>query len=157
MKYLPFAFAALLAAAPLTAHAAQPTAPAPSKAAADLDDAADKVATEVGKAADKVGEAVGEAQSKIAGAAPNWTFEEVVGADVNVDAAVSPWAMGVGALAGVVGFNLLQQYVVPGWGGLGGTWLAETDIAASRIYAVGSAVVGALAGQAVYDQVRDKP
>ncbi|MFO1039267.1 MAG: hypothetical protein U1E45_20680 [Geminicoccaceae bacterium] len=153
MKYLPFAFAALLAAAPLVAHAATPTAPAPSKAAADLDDAAAKV----GEAADKVGQAVGEAQTKVAGAAPNWTFEDVVGADVNVDAPVSPWAMGVGALAGVVGFNLLQQYVVPGFGGLGGTWLAETDIAASRIYAVGSAVVGALAGQAVYDQVRDKP
>jgi hypothetical protein len=55
----------------------------------------------------------------------DWTFEEVMGGNVKVGPEVSPVALGV---------------------------VAETDLAASRIYAISSAVAGALAGQYVYDQ-----
>ena len=88
---------------------------------------------------------------------PDWTFEEVLGGEVTVGAEYSPVAMGIGAVAGVVAFNLLQQYVVPNASLLSQTFLAESDIAASRIYAVGSAVAGALAGQFVYEQTSDAP
>ena len=44
---------------------------------------------------------------------PDWTFEEVLGGEVTVGPEYSPVAMGIGAVAGVVAFNLLQQYVVP--------------------------------------------
>ena len=44
---------------------------------------------------------------------PDWTFEEVLGGEVTVGAEYSPVAMGIGAIAGVVAFNVLQQYVVP--------------------------------------------
>lgn len=88
---------------------------------------------------------------------PDWTFEEVMGGNVTVGKPVSPWAVGIGALAGVVTFNVLQQYAFPGGGFLAQTVLAESEIAASRIYAVGSAVAGALAGQYVYEQTTDAP
>ena len=88
---------------------------------------------------------------------PDWTFEEVLGGEVTVGPEYSPVAMGIGAVAGVVAFNLLQQYVVPNGSLLSQTFLAESDIAASRIYAVGSAVAGALAGQFVYERTSDAP
>jgi hypothetical protein len=88
---------------------------------------------------------------------PDWTFEEVLGGDVTVGPQYSPTAMGIGALAGVVAFNVLQQYVVPNGSLLSQTFVAETDLAASRIYAIGSAVAGALAGQYVYEQTSDTP
>lgn len=88
---------------------------------------------------------------------PDWTFEEVLGGDVTVGQELSPAAMGIGALAGVVAFNLLQQYVFPNTSLLSQTVLAESDLAASRIYVVGSAVAGALAGQFVYEQSSDAP
>lgn len=87
--------------------------------------------------------------------APGWTFEEVMGGEVTVGEPVSPTAMAVGALAGVAAFNVLAQYVFPNSNLLAQTVVAETDIAASRIYAVGSAVAGALAGQYVYEQTND--
>ena len=89
--------------------------------------------------------------------APGWTFEEVMGGDVTVGEPVSPTAMAVGALAGVVAFNVLAQYVFPNSSLLSQSVVAETDLAASRIYAVGSAVAGALAGQYVYDQTNESP
>ena len=82
----------------------------------------------------------------------DWTFEEVMGGEVKVGPEVSPVALGVGAVAGVVAFNVLAQYVFPGSSLLSQTFVAETDLAASRIYAISSAVAGALAGQYVYDQ-----
>ena len=82
----------------------------------------------------------------------DWTFEEVMGGEVKVGPEVSPVALGVGAVAGVVAFNVLAQYVFPGSSLLSQTFVAETDLAASRVYAIGSAVAGALAGQYVYDQ-----
>jgi hypothetical protein len=88
-------------------------------------------------------------------AAPGWTFEEVMGGDVTVGEPVSPTAMAVGALAGVAVFNVVAQYVFPNANLLTQTAVAETDLAASRIYAVGSAVAGALAGQYVYEQTND--
>jgi hypothetical protein len=89
--------------------------------------------------------------------APDWTFEEVLGGEVTVGQELSPVALGVGALAGVVAFNVLAQYVFPNTDLLTQTFLAETDLAASRIYAVGSAVAGALAGQYIYEQTTDTP
>jgi hypothetical protein len=88
---------------------------------------------------------------------PDWTFEEVLGGEVTVGPPYSPLAMGVGALTGVVAFNVLQQYVFPNGSLLSQTFLAESDLAASRIYAVGSAVAGALAGQYAYEQTSDTP
>ena len=82
----------------------------------------------------------------------DWTFEEVMGGEVKVGPEVSPVALGVGAVAGVVAFNVLAQYVFPGSSLLSQTFVAETDLAASRVYAISSAVAGALAGQYVYDQ-----
>ena len=82
----------------------------------------------------------------------DWTFEEVMGGEVEVGPEVSPVALGVGAVAGVVAFNVLAQYVFPGSSLLSQTFVAETDLAASRVYAISSAVAGALAGQYVYDQ-----
>ena len=86
---------------------------------------------------------------------PDWTFEEVLGGEVTVGPEFSPVAMGVGAVAGVVAFNMLAQYVFPNSNLLTQTFLAETDLAASRIYAAGSAVAGALAGQYIYQQTSD--
>jgi hypothetical protein len=57
----------------------------------------------------------------------------------------------------VAAFNMLGQYLFPNTSLLSQTFLAESDIAASRIYAVGSAVAGALAGQYVYEQTNDSP
>jgi hypothetical protein len=88
---------------------------------------------------------------------PDWTFEEVLGGEVIVGPTYSPLAMGVGALTGVVAFNVLQQYVFPNGSLLSQTFLAESDLAASRLYAVGSAVAGALAGQYAYEQTSDTP
>ena len=88
-------------------------------------------------------------------ATPGWTFEEVLGGEVTVGEPVSPTALAVGALTGVVAFNVLQQYVFPNGSLLSQTFLAESDIAASRIYAIGSAALGALAGQYVYEQTND--
>jgi hypothetical protein len=88
---------------------------------------------------------------------PDWTFEEVLGGEVTVGQQYSPVAMGIGAIAGVVAFNVLQQYVAPNTNLLAQTVLAESDLAASRIYTVGSAVAGALAGQFVYEQTSDAP
>ena len=88
---------------------------------------------------------------------PDWTFEEVLGGEVTVGPEFSPVAMGIGAVAGVVAFNMLAQYVFPNSNLLSQTFLAETDLAASRIYVVGSAVAGALAGQYVYEQTSDAP
>jgi hypothetical protein len=90
-------------------------------------------------------------------AAPGWTFEEVLGGEVTVGEPVSPTAMAVGALTGVVAFNVLEQYVFPNGSLLSQTFLAESDIAASRIYAIGRAVAGALAGQYVYQRANDRP
>jgi hypothetical protein len=85
--------------------------------------------------------------------APDWTFEEVLGGEVTVDSDYSPVAMGLGAVAGVVAFNALAQYVIPNGSLLSETILAGSEVAASRIYAVGSAVAGALAGQYIYEQM----
>ena len=85
------------------------------------------------------------------------TFEEVMGGEVTVGEPVSPTAMAVGALAGVAVFNILGQYLFPNTSLLSQTFLAESDIAASRLYAVGSAVAGALAGQYVYEQTNGQP
>ncbi|MFL5334138.1 MAG: hypothetical protein ACJ8H8_13370 [Geminicoccaceae bacterium] len=82
----------------------------------------------------------------------DWTFEEVMGGQVKVGPQVSPAALGAGAVAGVVAFNMLAQYVFPGSNLLAQSVVAETDVAASRIYAISSAVAGALAGQYIYDQ-----
>jgi hypothetical protein len=90
--------------------------------------------------------------SPAAPSAPDWTFEEVLGGEVTVDSDYSPVAMGLGAVAGVVAFNVLAQFV-PNGGLLSETFLAGSEIAASRIYAVGSAVAGALAGQYIYEQM----
>jgi len=82
----------------------------------------------------------------------NWTFGDVMGSHVALGQEVSPAALGVGAVAGVVAFNMLAQYAFPGSNLLAPSFVAETDLAASRIYAIGSAVAGALAGQYIYDQ-----
>ena len=78
-----------------------------------------------------------------------------MGGEVTVGKPVSPTAMAIGALAGVAAFNVLAQYVFPTSSLLAQTVVAESDLAASRIYAVGSAVAGALAGQYVYEQTND--
>ena len=97
------------------------------------------------------------AAPEVSPAPGGWTFEEVMGGEVTVGEPVSPTAMAVGALAGVAVFNVLGQYLFPNSSLLSQTFLAESDIAASRLYAVGSAVAGALAGQYVYEQTNGQP
>jgi len=81
---------------------------------------------------------------------PSATFEQLVGDEVVRRDRINPYAIGVGAIAGVVVFNVVTAYLSPGammaGGPLAATAVADSAIAASRIYAVTSAVVGALAG-----------
>jgi hypothetical protein len=84
---------------------------------------------------------------------PQLTFEEIVG-DIPVGQTVSPTALGVGAIAGVIVLNLVAPSLWPATyltgGPLVGTIFADSALAASRVYTVTSAVVGAWAGQWVY-------
>ena len=84
---------------------------------------------------------------------PQLTFEEIVG-DIPVGQTVSPTALGIGAIAGVVVFNMIAPSLWPvsylTGGPLVGTIFADSALAASRVYTVTSAVVGAWAGQWVY-------
>jgi hypothetical protein len=138
-----------LTAGPVLAQATAPAAPpsrvAPSAPDIDADDPTPDPTPVLPRAAPEVSPA------------PGWTFEEVMGGEVTVGEPVSPTAMAIGALAGVAAFNVLGQYLFPNTSLLSQTFLAESDIAASRLYAVGSAVAGALAGQYVYERTNDRP
>lgn len=69
---------------------------------------------------------------------------------------ILPIVIGLGAIAGVVGFNVLALGVEALPGGLaygaGATVPAEMSVAMSRVYAVTSAVVGAWVANHLYDQ-----
>lgn len=69
---------------------------------------------------------------------------------------ILPIVVGLGAIAGVVGFNVLALGVEALPGGLaygaGATVPAEMSVAMSRVYAVTSAVVGAWVANHLYDQ-----
>jgi hypothetical protein len=84
---------------------------------------------------------------------PQLTFEEIVG-DIPTGQTISPTALTVGAIAGVVVLNLVAPTLWPAsyltGGPLVGTIFADSALAASRVYAVSSAAVGAWAGQWVY-------
>jgi hypothetical protein len=84
---------------------------------------------------------------------PQLTFEEIVG-DITTGQTISPTAIGVGAIAGVVVLNLVAPGLWPAsyvtGGPLVGTILADSALAASRLYTVTSAAAGAWAGQWVY-------
>jgi hypothetical protein len=84
---------------------------------------------------------------------PNLTFEEIIG-DVQTSQTISPTAIAVGAVAGVIVFNIVAPALFPVsymYGGpLAGTIFADSALAASRVYAVSSAAIGGWAGQWVY-------
>jgi hypothetical protein len=83
--------------------------------------------------------------------------EVVVIADDNsriIDERLLPVMIGLGAIAGVVGFNVLALGVEALPGGLaygaGATVPAEMSVAMSRVYAVTSAVLGGWAANYLY-------
>ena len=80
---------------------------------------------------------------------PGWIFEEVVSSPRQ-----RSWnftALGVGAVGGVAAFNVLQDYFFPAAGATTTiSWVGADPIAASRIFAISSAVLGAFAGQYVF-------
>jgi hypothetical protein len=90
---------------------------------------------------------------------PQITFEEIMGMDAR-QVRWNPYAMGLGAIGGVVGYNVLAPTLFPmshaAGGPLAGTLLADTAISASRLYAVSSAVAGAFVGQWLYDYFSDR-
>jgi len=79
---------------------------------------------------------------------PDASFEQLVGEEVVDRRRVSPYALGAGAILGVVVFNVASTYFAPAMmmagGPLAGTVVGNTAVAASRVYAVSSAVAGSL-------------
>ena len=88
--------ALVLAAGPVVAQT-EPGVP-PSRVAPSAEPDAD----------DQPGAVPGVVAPKAPGA-PDWTFEEVLGGEVTVGPEYSPVAMGIGAVAGVVAFNLCNS------------------------------------------------
>lgn len=131
------AFATALAAAPALAQ----TTPAPAPA----------------QGSQRPGAAPGGHPSPIVSGQPtpmpNLTFEEIVG-DIPATQSISPTAIVVGAITGVIVFNIVAPGLFPAsyatGGPLVGTIFADTALAASRVYAVTSAAVGGWTGQWVY-------
>jgi len=84
---------------------------------------------------------------------PNLTFEEIVG-DIPANQTLSPSAIAIGAVAGVIIFNMLTPTLFPATymtgGPLVGTIVADTAVSASRIYAISSAAIGGWTGQWIY-------
>ncbi len=76
---------------------------------------------------------------------PNLTFDDIMG-ETGHGPTVNVGAIAAGAVVGVVAFNVLGAYLFPGTyahgGPLVGTAIADSALAASRIYAVSSAVAG---------------
>lgn len=91
---------------------------------------------------------------------PDLTFEQLVGDEVVRRDRTNMYAIGAGAIAGVVVFNVVAGYVAPttmvAGGPLAATLVADSAIAASRIYAVTSAVVGGLVGNWVAQTVANR-
>lgn len=87
---------------------------------------------------------------------PQVTFDEIMGIDVQTRR-WNPTAMGLGAIGGVIGYNVLAPTVIPASNALGGplagSIVADGAIAASRVYAISSAVAGAFIGQWLYEKV----
>jgi hypothetical protein len=85
--------------------------------------------------------------------APQMTFEEIAG-DITSSQTISPTAIAIGAIAGVVVFNLVAPSLWPvsylTGGPLVGTIFADSALAASRVYTVTSAAAGGWVGQWVY-------
>jgi hypothetical protein len=90
---------------------------------------------------------------------PQVTFEEIMGIDAR-RGRWNPTALGVGAIGGVIGYNVLAPMLFPvanaAGGPLAGTIVADSVVSASRIYAVSSAVAGAFLGQWIYDRINDR-
>lgn len=142
--------AALAQAQPRPAPAqaqAQPPAPPPAQAQAPARPAAPAAAAPATEAA------------RPAQPLPQITFEEIMGMDAR-QGRWSPVAMGVGAIGGVIGYNILAPTLFPvsnaAGGPVAGTILADSAIAASRVYAISSAVAGAFIGQWIYDQFSER-
>lgn len=80
---------------------------------------------------------------------PALTFGDIVG-ERGTSTPISLGGVAVGAVAGVVVFNVVTAYFFPGvfaYGApLAGTVVAESALAASRIYAITSAALGGVAG-----------
>ena len=102
------------AAPPAVTTAPVPDVPPPAAMAPKADDDDDDLPSATVPGATQTGEH------------NDWTFEEVMGGEVKVGPEVSPVALGVGAVAGVVAFNVLAQYVFPGSSLLSQTFVAET-------------------------------
>ena len=87
--------------------------------------------------------------------APSITFEEIVGVPYRRNE-YSMWAIGAGAIGGVLAMNaLLPSLGVSTVMALPTTTAGlESMLAASRVYAATSAVAGGIVGQMIYDAWR---
>lgn len=81
---------------------------------------------------------------------PQVTFDELVSATPQRPG-MNGWAVGLGALGGVITTNAMTGALLPSVTTAAGTSL-ESALAASRVYAVGGAVLGAFVGQWLYDR-----
>jgi hypothetical protein len=79
---------------------------------------------------------------------PNITYEELIGSPER-ETVYNPVVMGVGAVGGVLLFNAFMGAVVAPVA-VGAS--LDSTLAASRVYAVGSAVAGAFIGQWIYNR-----
>lgn len=86
---------------------------------------------------------------RLASSLPDITYEELIGSPDRTGGGYSAAALGLGAIGGVLAFNAVG-------GALTGSVTAgvalESALATSRVYAISSAVVGALVGQWIYDR-----
>jgi hypothetical protein len=80
---------------------------------------------------------------------PDITYEELIGSPDRAAGGYSATALGLGAIGGVLVFNAVGSAVA---GPVTAGVALESALATSRVYAVGSAVVGALIGQWIYDR-----
>lgn len=81
---------------------------------------------------------------------PDITYEELIGSPQHASS-YSPVALGLGAIGGVLVFNGVGSTLI-GPATTAGVPL-ESALAASRVYAISSAVVGAFVGQWIYERV----
>lgn len=113
-----------------------------------VNQAAQKTGNAMGQAAAKTGEAINQAAQQVAEVATD-VSSSVNKVDVVDNHAL---AIGLGAIGGVVVFNLATGGMasIPMLASASGAAAVESTVAISRVYAVSSAVVGGLAGDYLY-------
>jgi hypothetical protein len=117
-----------------------------------VNQAAQKTGDVINQAAEKTGDALNNAAQQVAKAA-----DQVQQSGNQVDVVENhALAVGLGAIAGVVAFNLATGGMasIPMMASAGGASAVESTVAVSRVYAVSSAVVGGLAGDYAYRRYR---